>query len=138
MESYNFSFMFIIWFFLHRLALCVCLNNLSSPNSVLSGNAACASKTLSQNPCHLCPPYLPICGIFLPLQVNLSCATFKLFKIVITPYLCLCLPAHEEVVDGLYYTCQSDFIQTSSLHLLIYNFAKRAGSGVPSPLNLQL
>ena len=31
--------------------------------------------------CHLCPPYLPTCGISLPLQVNLSCDTFKTFKI---------------------------------------------------------
>ena len=52
-------------------------------NSVLSGNAACAYKTLSQNPCHLCPPYLPIYGIFLQLQIIFSCATFKIFKILL-------------------------------------------------------
>ena len=31
----------------------------------------------------ICPPYLPICGIFLPLQVFFSCATFKIFKILL-------------------------------------------------------
>ena len=35
---------------------------------------------------------------------------------------------------------KQSLLQTSSLHLLIYSFAKRAGNGVPSPIkdNLQL
>ena len=49
--------------------------------------------------CHLCPPYLPICGISPPLQVNLSCATFKTFK-NITPCFVYFI-AHEKVVCKL-------------------------------------
>ena len=59
--------------------LCL-LPSLASQKPVLRGNTSRASKTLNQNPCHLCPPYLPICGISPPLQVNCSCATFKTFK----------------------------------------------------------
>ena len=33
--------------------------------------------------CHVCPPYLPTCGISLPLQVKFSCAIFKTFKILL-------------------------------------------------------
>ena len=33
--------------------------------------------------CHLCPPYLPTCGISLPLQVKFSCAIFKTLKILL-------------------------------------------------------
>ena len=33
--------------------------------------------------CHLYPPYLPTCGISLPLQVNFSSAIFKIFKILL-------------------------------------------------------
>ena len=37
----------------------------------------------AKNLCHVCPPYLPTCGISLPLQVNFSCAIFKIFKILL-------------------------------------------------------
>ena len=46
-------------------------NPLLAKISVLSGNTACASKFLEPSFFHECPPYLPICGIYLPFQVNL-------------------------------------------------------------------
>ena len=45
--------------------------------SVLSGNTACASKSLEPSFLHECPPYLPICGIYLPFQVNLHVPNSK-------------------------------------------------------------
>ena len=45
--------------------------------SVLSGNSACASKSLEPSFFHECPPYLPICGIYLSFQVNLHVPNSK-------------------------------------------------------------
>ena len=45
-------------------------NLLLAKISVLSGNTACASKILEPSFFHECPPYLPICGIYVPFQVN--------------------------------------------------------------------
>ena len=44
---------------------------------VVSGNTACASKFLEPSFFHECPPYLPICGIYLPFQVNLHVPNSK-------------------------------------------------------------
>ena len=52
--------------------------------------------------CHLCPPYLPKCGICLPLKVKFSCATFKLSKYSFFVSLFL---AHGEVVRKLVISC---------------------------------
>ena len=41
------------------------------PSPVLSRNTACASKLLKPQSCSMSPPYLPICGIYLPFQVKL-------------------------------------------------------------------
>ena len=48
-----------------------CLGSLLAKISVLRGNTTCASKFLEPSFFHECPPYLPICGIYLPFQVNL-------------------------------------------------------------------
>ncbi len=37
----------------------------------LSGNTACASTSINPKLFRMSPPYLPICGIYLPFQVNL-------------------------------------------------------------------
>ena len=47
------------------------LESFAAKISVLSGNTACASKFLEPIFFHECPPYLPICGMYLPFQVNL-------------------------------------------------------------------
>ena len=52
-------------------------NPLLAKISVLSGNTACASKSLEPSFFHECPPYLPICGIYLPFQVNLHVPNSK-------------------------------------------------------------
>ena len=52
-------------------------NLLLAKISVLSGNTACASKILEPSFFHECPPYLPICGIYLPFQVNLHVPNSK-------------------------------------------------------------
>src|SRR6187399_2096066 len=41
------------------------------PSPVLSGNTACASTSINPKVIPMSPPYLPICGIYLPFQVNL-------------------------------------------------------------------
>ena len=71
-------------------------NNIASPKLCTERECFSCIQTLSQNPCHLCPPYLPTMWYFLPFQVNTSCATFKTFKIFL--FLCQCLLAHEELV----------------------------------------
>ena len=119
------------------LQLLCLLHNLASQKLVSRGNASHTSNTLSQNPCHLSPPYLPIMWYFLPFQVNTSCATFKLFK----SYYLFCAPvlAHEEVLDALLsLLCLFGFTTLTSMHnVLVPNIAKRAGKRVPSPLNIK-
>ena len=44
---------------------------------VLRGNTACAAKFLEPSFFHECPPYLPICGIYLLFQVNLHVPNSK-------------------------------------------------------------
>ena len=53
------------------------LESLLAKISILSGNTACASKFLEPSFFHECPPYLPICGIYLPFQVNLHVPNSK-------------------------------------------------------------
>src|SRR3990170_7780327 len=53
------------------------LESFASQISVLSGNTACASKILEPSFFHECPSYLPICGIYLPFQVNLHVPNSK-------------------------------------------------------------
>ena len=52
-------------------------NPLVAKISVLSGNTACTSKSLEPSFFHECPPYLSICGIYLPFQVNLHVPNSK-------------------------------------------------------------
>ena len=52
-------------------------NPLLAKISVLSGNTACASKFFEPSFFHEFPPYLPICGIYLPFQVNLHVPNSK-------------------------------------------------------------
>ena len=61
---------------LHLSTLLVCYKPLLAKNPVLSMITTRASKPEPKT-FHKCPPYLPICGISPPLQVNFSCATFK-------------------------------------------------------------
>src|SRR5215218_7088573 len=75
-----YRFILYLCHLLYRFILVFASNNLASQSLVLRGNASRASKTLSQNLCRLCPPYLPTMWYFLPFQVNTSCATFKQFK----------------------------------------------------------
>ena len=46
------------------------LESFASQNICTKRNTACASKFLEPSFFHECPPYLPICGIYLPFQVN--------------------------------------------------------------------
>ena len=59
---------------------CVCFKQPCQPKLCTERECFSCIQNLSQNPCHLCPPYLPTMWYFLPFQVNISCATFKLFK----------------------------------------------------------
>ena len=124
--------------FMYTLAILVgndvCLQKPCQPKSVLRGNGSCTSKTLSQNPCHLCPPYLPIMWCFSPFQVNFFMCylltTQNNYSFFLTTW-----KAHKDVdklslllVDQILYTW------TSGIYIrLSNNFAKRAGNGVPSP-----
>ena len=47
------------------------------PSPVLSGNTACASKLHTPKLFHMSPPYLHICGIYVPFQVNLHVPNSK-------------------------------------------------------------
>ena len=47
----------------------------SSP--ILSENTTCTPKSLNPKLFHMSPPYLPICGIYLPFQVNLHVPNSK-------------------------------------------------------------
>ena len=47
------------------------------PSLVLSGNTTCASTSVNLKLFHMSPPYLPICGIYLPFQVNLHVPNSK-------------------------------------------------------------
>ena len=53
------------------------LESFASQISVLSGNSVSASKSLEPGLYHECPPYLPICGIYLSFQVNLHVPNSK-------------------------------------------------------------
>ena len=121
-----------MWVLLYRFILVFASNNLASLNSVLRGNASCASKTLSQNPCQLCPPYLPIMWYFLPFQVNTSCATFKLFKSYYLLFVSMFYSSWGSMWCFIFQPCHlllTDFHQwTSGIYIrLSNNFAKRAG-----------
>ena len=76
-------FYIIAWFYicLHLSTWSVCHEAFASQNLVPSMITTRASKSEPKT-FHRCPPYLPICGISLPLQVNFSCAIFKTFKII--------------------------------------------------------
>src|SRR4051794_33367697 len=51
---------------------------------------------------HQRPPYLPICGISLPLLVICSCATFKTFKILsLVPLVALLCDIHADMGNAI-------------------------------------
>lgn len=82
--------------------------------------------------CQMCPPYLPICGISPPLQVNCSCVTFKPSKLL--NLFCVPVLAHEEVLSALLFLHVWWLHTLTSMHnVLVPNIAKRAGKRVPSP-----
>ena len=107
------------------------------PSPVLSMSSTRASNYQKPKVCQMCPPYLPICGISPPLQVNFSCATFKLFKIVIIPF---CVNVYQLMRKQwviLYSTCQTDFtpglVAYSSAYPIILQ--KELATGCPVPIN---
>ena len=53
------------------------LESFASLNICTKRNTDCASKFLEPSFFHECPPYLPICGIYLPFQVNLHVPNSK-------------------------------------------------------------
>ena len=73
------------WVYLYRSYIVIdpptcgacCLESFASQISVLSGNTACASKSLEPSSFHDCPPYQAICGIYLPFEVNLHVPNSK-------------------------------------------------------------
>ena len=71
----------VIYLFASLNIMCL-LQAFASLNPVLSMITTRASKPEPKT-FHKCPPYLPICGISPPLQVNFSCATFKPSKLLI-------------------------------------------------------
>ena len=118
----------LMWVLLYRFILVFASNNLASQSLVLRGNASRASKTLSQNPCQLCPPYLPIMWYFLPFQVNTSCATFKRFKSYYSLFVSMFYSSWGSMWCFIFQSCWTDFHQwTSGFIRLSNNFAKRAG-----------
>ena len=73
--------------------------SLASLHPVLSMSSTRASNSQKPKFFQMCPPYIPICGISPPLQVNFSCVTFKPLKLLIFQ-ICTLFLAHEEVIDG--------------------------------------
>ena len=71
----------------------------ASLHLVLSMSSTHASNSQKPKLCQMCPPYLPICGISPPLQVNFLCATFKPSKLL--NLFCVPILAHEEVLSAL-------------------------------------
>ena len=88
---------------------------------------------LRPNLCHLCPPYLPTTWYFLPFQVNTSCATFKLFKLLLL--ICVnVLQLMRKYVVFYLSILLGGLSPMDQRHIrLSNNFAIRAGNGVPSP-----
>ena len=72
----------------------------ASLHPILSMSSTPAYNSQKPNLCQMCPPYLPICGLSQPLQVNFSCATFKTFKKLLNLF-CVPVLAHEEVLFAL-------------------------------------
>ena len=79
-EPYNACNMFLCEFWCTYSYLCLLQTTLLAQTLYWEEMLLVHPNTLSQNPCHLCPPYLPTMWYFLPFQVNTSCATFKQFK----------------------------------------------------------
>ena len=80
----------------------------------------------------MCSPYLPICGISPPLQVNFLCATFKPSKLLNLFYVPVL--AHKEVLNDLLFLHVWWLHTLTRIHnVLVPNNAKRTCKRVPNP-----
>ena len=78
--------------------LIVASQSIASLHLALSMSSTRASKSLKTKLFHRVH-YKFLCMVFPAIPSKFACATFKTFKIL--PFLCQCLPAHEEIVVGL-------------------------------------
>src|SRR3954454_4165304 len=122
-------FLIPVYFLVSLKFLCL-LSSLASQRPVLRGNTSHTSKLQAKYSCHLCPPYLPICGISSPLQVNFrvlplkSSNCFSLCDDVFSSWRSKMLGLLSSILLG---------IQARELHLACqFNFSKRASLTTPS------
>ena len=111
--------------------------SLASLHPVLRMSSTRASNSQKTKVCQMCPPYLPICDISPPLQVNSLCASFeplKLLNLFFVPVL-----AHEELLSTLLSSHVWWFHTLTTMHnVLVPNIAKGADKRVPSPLKYKI
>ena len=91
--SYSNCFLIHVYLLVSLIFICL-LPSLASQKPVLRGNTSHASKSQPKYSCHLCPPYLPICGISPPLQVNFRVLPLKPST---TSHFVFMFLAHEDV-----------------------------------------
>ena len=76
--SYAWVYLYRSYIVMDPLTCGACyLESFASQNICTNENTACASKFLEPSFFDKCPPYLPICGIYLPFQVNLHVPNSK-------------------------------------------------------------
>ena len=76
--SYAWVYLYRSYIVMDPLTCGACfLESFASQNICTKRNTACASKFLEPSFFHECPPYLHICGIYLPFQVNLHVPNSK-------------------------------------------------------------
>ena len=74
----------------------------ASLHPVLSMSSTRAFNSQKPKLCQMCPPYLPICGISPPLQVNLHVLPLKPSKLL--NLFCVPVLGHEEVLGALLFS----------------------------------